>query len=97
MNFDVTHEPGPRMGEFVLQHDGKRVGRMNYARQDQRIEILHTEVDPAMRGQHLGRRLVEAAVDWARVEGMQIVPLCAYAKAIFAKVPEFGDVLRQPR
>jgi uncharacterized protein len=97
MEFDVTHEPGPRMGQFVLQKDGTRVGRMTYARHDGRIDILHTEVDPPLRGQSLGQRLVEAAVAWARAEHLQIVPSCAFAKAVFARAPELGDVLAQPR
>ena len=93
MNSDITHHPGSTMGEFVIERDGKRLGRMNYSRDGQRIEILHTEVDPALRGEGAGKKLVEAAVTWARGEEIVITPLCSYAKSVFAKTPEFGDVL----
>jgi uncharacterized protein len=93
MDIEVTHLPGARTGEFVIERDGTRLGRMNYSRHAQRAEILHTEVDPALRGTGAGKKLVAAAVDWARSENVTIVPLCSYAKSVFAKTPEFGDVL----
>ena len=94
MNLEITHHPSSTMGEFTLERDGERVGRMNYSRQGKRIEILHTEVSPSLRGEGAGGRMVEAAVTWAREEGVQIVPLCAFAKAVFARTPDFSDVLQ---
>jgi predicted GNAT family acetyltransferase len=66
---------------------------MNYARDGHRVDILHTEVDPSLRGSGAGARLVAAAVEWARVERHQIVPVCPFAKSIFARRPDYADVL----
>jgi predicted GNAT family acetyltransferase len=57
--------------------------------------IDHTDVDDRLRGTGTGARLVKAAVDWARTEKMQIVPLCPFAKSVFDKTPDFADVLKK--
>ena len=95
MSVEVTHNPGSTMGEFTIERDGERVARMNYSRNGQRVEILHTEVSPSLRGEGAGGKLVQAAVDWARAEGVQIVPLCGFAKAVFAKTAHYSDVLQE--
>ena len=92
-HMDVTHHPHDTHGEFALEESGKRLGRMTYSRQSDLVSILHTEVDPSLRGQGAGERLVTAAVEWAREEGHRVLPICPYAKAVFARHPEYGDVL----
>jgi predicted GNAT family acetyltransferase len=57
------------------------------------VILDHTEVDDALRGTGTGRKLVAAAVDWARDEELKLLPLCPFAKSVFDKTPEFGDVL----
>ena len=93
MDLDVTHHPRTRTGEFAIDQDGKRVARLTYSREANRVDLLHTEVDASLRGTGAGGKLVEAAVEWARGEGVQIQPLCSFAQSVFAKTPEYGDVL----
>jgi hypothetical protein len=93
MEFEITHEPGGDIGEFVVEHDGRRLGTMNYTRENGVVEILHTEVDPSLRGSGAAGQLVAAAVDWARREQLQIAPRCAYARSVFKKTPDYQDVL----
>ena len=93
MTSDVTHHSRDRGGEFAIDQDGKRVGRLTYAREGDRVDLLHTEVDSSLRGTGAGGKLVDAAVRWARDEGVQIQPLCGFAKSVFARTPEYEDVL----
>jgi predicted GNAT family acetyltransferase len=93
MDLQITHSARDNAGEFTIERNGKRVGRLDYARDGLRVEILHTEVDPSLRGEGAGGKLVARAVEWARAEDLQIVPVCPYAKAVFAKTPDYGDVL----
>jgi predicted GNAT family acetyltransferase len=66
----VEHEEGERRGAFYLARDGKRVAELTYSRVNDRMVIIdHTEVDPTLGGRGIGRRLLDAAVGWARATG----------------------------
>lgn len=60
------------------------------------LTLIHTEVTPILQGQGVGAQLVAFAVDYARRNGYQIVPLCHYAATQFEKKAEFRDVLMNP-
>jgi len=94
-NVTVTRDPGSEASEFVLQVDGERLGSLDFARPEAGVlRIDYVEVAPELRGTGLGRRLVEAAVDWAREENMKIVPICGYARAVIARDPAMSKLLR---
>ncbi len=61
---------------------------------DQLIIIDHTEVGESLRGQGVGRQLLDEAVKMAREQGKKIMPLCPYAKSVFQKDESIRDVLR---
>lgn len=92
----LTHRPegGRPRGTFELAVDGKRAGYLSYSLAgDTTMIVEYVEVNPSLRGKGLGERLVAAAVDWARANRRQIVPLCSYARAVFARTPAYKDVL----
>ena len=89
----VQREEGESKGRYWIDVDG-HVAEMTYSRAGAKMIIIdHTEVPDALRGQGVGRRLVERAVLDAREEGRKILPLCPYAKATIAKTPEWHDVV----
>lgn len=96
---DVQRSEENHTGAFVLQEAGKRVAELTYSRgHDGKVMIIdHTEVDPSLRGQGIAKKLVAAAVQWARTEKIRVVPLCPFAKAVIDRTPEFQDVLPTPR
>ena len=60
---------------------------------DSKFIIDHTEVSPDFNGKGVGKKLVMAAVDYARANNVKIIPLCPFAKSVFDKVEEIRDVL----
>ena len=89
----IEHERTDHRGAFVMQRDGKRLAEMTYTVAGSRVIIDHTTVDDALRGTGAGRKLVEAAVQWARAENVKLMPLCPFAKSVFDKTPAYADVL----
>ena len=91
----VTHEPDGHRGAFVIRNGDRRLAAMTYSMAGDTVMMIdHTEVDGSLRGTGAGKKLVEAAVGWARAEGKQIIPVCPFARSVFDKTPEFGDVLK---
>jgi len=55
--------------------------------------ILHVEADPRLRGGGAAGRFMQALTEYARAEGLKLVPLCSYAAAWFRRHGEYDDVL----
>ena len=104
---EITQEAPPPIAAKVAREDGESKGRyrivlegheaeMTYSRANERLIIIdHTEVPGALRGQRIGERMVLAAVEDARRDGVAIIALCPFANAQFARHSEWQDVLRR--
>jgi uncharacterized protein len=89
----IVHEHSGHRGAFVWMQDGKRLAEMTYTVAGTRVIIDHTQMDDALRGMGAGKKLVHAAVEWARAENQRLLPLCPFARSVFDKTPEYSDVL----
>jgi hypothetical protein len=94
----VTHRPDADSlaGVFELSIDSTRAGFLSYSLEGaDTMYINYVEIDPARRGRRLGDRLIAAAVEWARANRRQIVPICAFARAVLRRTPAYHDVLKR--
>ncbi|MFH6957829.1 GNAT family N-acetyltransferase [Flavobacterium aquidurense] len=83
-----------RRGYFEAIEDEKQAGKMTYTwAGDSKFIIDHTEVNEVFNGKGVGKKLVMAAVEYARTNNLKIIPLCPFAKSVFDKVEEIHDVL----
>lgn len=90
----IVHEEHGHRGSFFIEQGGTRVARMTYSRLGPaQVIIDHTEVDPALEGQGVARRLLDAAVAWARETNTKFLVTCPFASAQFARDPSIRDVL----
>jgi predicted GNAT family acetyltransferase len=64
-----------------------------YRQRDGVLLMTHTEVPPACEGRGIAAALVQAALDWARAEGLRVRPLCSYVGAYMRRHPESHDLL----
>ena len=93
---DIQHESGETKGAFYIEKDGKRVAEITYSKLgNTQIIIDHTEVSDALKGQDVGRSLVEHAVAHARDNNLKVIPLCPFAKSIIERDESLQDVLRK--
>lgn len=69
---------------FELHIDGKKAGLMVFTRSGSEMNIIHTEVDPAYGGQGYGKKLVEAAVEYATRNNLSLKADCSYARKVLA-------------
>jgi uncharacterized protein len=66
---------------------------VTYNRFPGRIIFVHTEVPPPLAGHGLAGKLAGAALDFARVNHLRVVPLCPYISRFIGKHPEYQDLV----
>ena len=62
------------------------------------ITIQHKETEKngvfeGFEGRGIARQMVLAAVDFARANNRQIIPVCSYAQAFLTRTDEYQDIL----
>ena len=89
----LSHVERAGGGAFLLTRDGRQAGEMTYQRLGaNRILIDHTEVDPQLRGKGVARQLLDAAVAWARENGIKVNATCSYVIVQFSRDRSLADV-----
>jgi uncharacterized protein len=56
--------------------------------------LTHTGVPPALRGRGIAAQLVQAALDFARSQGLKVRPDCSYAEVYMQRHPHTLDLLQ---
>ena len=90
----IDREDDGRRGRFVIYEDELYAGEMTYEWQDARTIIVdHTGVESYFGGKGYGRLLIGAGVDFARREGLRIVPVCSFVRKSFERDASLVDVM----
>lgn len=76
----ITHAPD--RNRFEIEVDGD-VAHLDYERLgDKTVDYQSTWVPPAARDRGLGHRLVDYALRWAKVEGLEVIPTCPFVARV---------------
>lgn len=94
MALEISHEKEGSTGVFNLIADFEPSGELVYHREDpNKMVIEHTAVAETLSGKGAGKKLLEAAISYAREENLKIIPRCSYAAAMFKRTKDWDDVL----
>jgi predicted GNAT family acetyltransferase/glutaredoxin len=83
----------PEASRYELRLGGRLVGLAAYRRRNGRIAFTHTEVEDACEGQGFGSRLAEVALQDARRQGLEVVPLCPFIAHYIERHPEYRPLV----
>lgn len=90
----IQRQERGKKGAIYIEKDGEWIAELTYKREGMRkIVVDHTEVAENLRGKGVGRRLVEAAVKYARNNNLLIKPVCPFAQKVLESSEEYDDVL----
>ena len=93
MAHPVTHNPART--RFETSPDGQ-LATCDYRREGDVLVLHHTEVPPALNGRGVAADLVQAALDFARSQGLRVRPTCSYVASYMQRRPETQDLLESP-
>lgn len=93
---EIKHNDNGENGRFFIEEDGKRGAEMTYYYKDQNtIDIDHTEVSPSLQGKGIGAALMDRLVEFVRNKNLKVVTSCSYAKSVFEKKQaEYQDIIK---
>jgi predicted GNAT family acetyltransferase len=92
---DAVHDNQSAL-RFELLKEGQ-IAFLTYERNGSDLVLVRTEVPPDLRGHGVGERLVREALDTARDERRQVVPLCPFAKAYLRDHGDAGHLADSER
>ncbi len=91
---EIKHNNETAAGSFFVEDAGERKAELIYSwRGENTLVIEHTEVNESLQGQGVAKKLVEAAVSYARNKHLKIIPQCSYARHVMEKDKSYEDVL----
>lgn len=94
MEFSITHEQQGQTGSFFVLNNNERLAYLSYTEEPAGVlQLTHTFVSDALRGQKMASKLVEAAIAYARKNKLKIIPVCTYVIGWFEKYPRDKDLL----
>lgn len=97
MNSNADSVPvrdNPAESRFEAQV-GDDLAIAQYVRRPGQIAFTHTVVPTALEGRGIGSRLVRAALDHAKAEGLAVVPSCQFVAAYIRRHPEYQTLVAQ--
>jgi predicted GNAT family acetyltransferase len=90
IKLEVRHNPeASRFEAFV---DGE-LCRAEYRMAGDVMRIVHSEVPYELEGRGLAGQVVQAALDYARANGLKVAPVCGYVRAYMRRHKATQDLL----
>jgi len=88
---DVIHDAAEHRFQIEAPEG---TGVLEYRMKDPHtIALVHTEVAPALSGRGIASRLAHHALEYARTNHFQVIPVCPFVRAYLKRHPEYADIL----
>lgn len=81
--------------QYEVHAEGE-VAILTYQRQNGRITFYHTEVPPKLEGRGIAGMLARTALEAARADGLDVIPLCPYVAAYIRRHQEYLPLVSPP-
>ncbi|MCZ9290945.1 MULTISPECIES: GNAT family N-acetyltransferase [Corynebacterium] len=92
-NPEVSVRKNETDGQYEILVGEEVAGFATYTDANGVRDLPHTVVDPKFRGQGLSKPLIQAALDDARADGMQVTPSCPAVERYIEQNPQYRDLL----
>jgi uncharacterized protein len=81
--------------QYEVHADGE-VAILTYERRGNHITFYHTGVPPALEGRGIAGKLAHTALEAARADGLEVIPLCPYVAAYIRRHQEYLPLVSAP-
>jgi predicted GNAT family acetyltransferase len=85
LNLAIEHLVGQQRFQVIVEGEACLA---DYRLRDGVMAIVHTEVAPRLNGRGIAGARVQAALDHAHAQGLEVNPVCSYAATYMHRHPE---------
>jgi uncharacterized protein len=79
-------------GRFEIERDG-HIAWLEYNLAGKVLQLIHSEVPQALRGQGVASELAKSALEWAREHHVKVDVICPSVADYLEKHPEYADLV----
>jgi len=91
MDFKLV-EKSPKHFAFEFEQEGMKLAEIEWIERNEIMDMNHTYVSDALRGQGVAKKLLDRAADYARENNLKMNAICSYVVAAFEKSEAYNDV-----
>lgn len=89
-NYDIIHNPDKNRFEVTIEG---LTAELVYRRTDDTITFRHTGVPEAIERRGIGSRLAQTGLEYAKQEGLTVIPSCPFIRHYINQHPEYQPLL----
>jgi predicted GNAT family acetyltransferase len=94
MSEPLTVHHNEAANRFEVQQDG-HLAELDYRRSGNQIIFTHTGVPAELEGRGIGSALARAGLEYAKEQGLAVVPLCPFVRGYIERKPEYQPLVQQ--
>jgi predicted GNAT family acetyltransferase len=84
-------------GSRFIVRQGDAIGFLQYNVIGSQIILEHTEVPKELEGRGLGGALARAGLEYARANGLGVIPVCPFVIRYLSRHPEYQSLVKNYR
>ena len=86
-NSNIIHSPNKQLLTLALNDND--VAFIEYQLKNEVYYLTHSEVPTNLRGQGIGRKLVQKTFDYLKLNNLQAKAICTYIRKVVGRNPEW--------
>lgn len=88
---EIIHDAENR--QFILPLDNGLQATVSYTLNDGEMDLVYSEVPYSLRGQGIGKELVEKSFQKLTDEGFEATAICGYIRAIARRSEKWSEII----
>ena len=88
---EIIHDKESK--QFVLHLKNDLVAVVSYTLEGRKMRLVYSEVPTSLRGQGIGKQLVEKTFQKLTDEGYEAIAVCSYIRAIAMRSPKWSEII----
>jgi len=91
MNIEIAEKE--HTGKVFVGEEEKPQAEMQFVRENKNlVNVKHTEVSEELKGQGVGRKLLDELAKKAQKENFKVKADCSYVQHVFSKYDDYNDI-----